>query len=42
MFNFNMEKLKYTEIIEVPKKSIASLIGELGGVIGKLFKLNYF
>jgi len=36
MINLNFEKIQYMEIKEVAKMSVASLIGELGGTLGKI------
>jgi len=36
--NFNFDKMQYTEIKEIPKTTVESLIGDLGGIVGK----NYF
>jgi hypothetical protein len=34
ILNFNYERMEYTEIKEMPRTTIVSLIGELGGTLG--------
>jgi len=40
ILNFNYERLEYTEIKEIPRTSFVSLIGELGGTLGK--KIEFY
>jgi len=37
ILNFNYERMEYTQIKEIPRTTIVSLIGELGGTVGKKF-----
>ncbi len=42
ILNFNYEKMEYTEIKEMPRTTFVSLIGELGGTLGKNIGFQYF
>jgi len=35
ILNFNFERMEYTEIKEIPRTNVVSLVGELGGTLGK-------
>jgi len=40
ILNFNYERMEYTEIKEMPRTTFVSLIGELGGTLGK--KIEFY
>jgi len=41
ILNFNYERMEYTQIKEMPRTTIVSLIGELGGTVGKNSNFNF-
>jgi len=41
ILNFNYESMEYTQIKEMPRTTFVSLIGELGGTVGKKSSFNF-